>query len=107
MLRQRSGIVINLASGAGKTGYAGLSVYSATKFAVVGFTQALAAELMDDGIRVYAVCPGAVATDMLEELTGQRNGMPAERVSQAILQLAGQNPPVASGECLELSQSWR
>lgn len=97
--------MINLASGAGITGYARLSVYSATKFAVVGFTQALASELMDYGIRVYAVCPGAVATDMLEELTGQRDGMPAERVSQAIHQLAGPHPPVASGDCLELSQT--
>jgi 3-oxoacyl-[acyl-carrier protein] reductase len=103
MLQQRHGVIINIASGAGKTGYGGLSVYSASKFAVVGFTEALAQEVEQDGVRVYAVCPGAVATDMLEQVTGSRAGMPPERVAQAVLALAGPRPAVASGECLEIT----
>ena len=104
MQRQRQGLIVNIASGAGKTGFGGLSVYSASKFAVVGFTEALAQEVEQHGIRVYAVCPGAVATDMLEEVTGSRVGMPPEKVARAVLGLAGPRPVVASGECLEVTR---
>jgi 3-oxoacyl-[acyl-carrier protein] reductase len=102
MQRQRQGLIVNVASGAGKTGFGGLSVYSASKFAVVGFTEALAQELEQHGIRVFAVCPGAVATDMLEEVTGSRAGMAPDKVARAVLSLAGPRPPIASGECLEV-----
>lgn len=104
MQRERGGVIVNIASGAGQTGFGGLSVYSASKFAVVGFTEALAQELEADGIRVYAVCPGAVATDMLEEVTGSRAGMAPETVARAVLGLLGPRPPVASGECLEVTR---
>lgn len=103
MQRERTGLIVNIASGAGTTGFGGLSVYSASKFAVVGFTEALAQEVESHGIRVYAVCPGAVATDMLEEVTGARAGMPPEKVARAVLGLAGPSPAVASGECLEVA----
>jgi 3-oxoacyl-[acyl-carrier protein] reductase len=102
MLKQRQGVIVNVASGAGQTGFAGLAVYSASKFAVVGFTEALAAEVAEQGLRVHAICPGAVATDMLAEVTGSRVGMPSARVAQAILQLAGPRPPVESGACLDV-----
>ncbi|MCK7583400.1 MAG: SDR family oxidoreductase [Chromatiales bacterium] len=101
--RARAGLIVNIASGAGRTGFGGLSVYSASKFAVVGFTEALAQEVEAHGIRVYAVCPGAVATDMLEEVTGSRAGMPPDKVARAVLSLAGPRPPVANGECLEVT----
>lgn len=104
MERERAGVIVNIASGAGKTGFGGLSVYSASKFAVVGFTEALAQEVEAYGIRVYAVCPGAVATDMLEEVTGARAGMPPEKVARAVLGLVGPSPAVVSGECLEVTR---
>jgi NAD(P)-dependent dehydrogenase (short-subunit alcohol dehydrogenase family) len=60
MIARRSGSVVNLASWAGKTGNAYFAGYSASKFAVIGLTQALAREMAPYGIRVNAICPGIV-----------------------------------------------
>ena len=62
--RMRS--IVNTASMAGKKAAPLLAHYSASKFAVIGFTQALALETASDGIRVNAVCPGYVRTSMQE-----------------------------------------
>jgi NAD(P)-dependent dehydrogenase (short-subunit alcohol dehydrogenase family) len=59
-------LVVNLASIAGKSGQAWLSVYSATKAAVVGWTQAMNKELNSEGVKSVALCPGFVDTDMTE-----------------------------------------
>jgi len=59
-------LVINTASVAGKSGEAWLSVYSATKFAVVGFTQSMNRELAARGIKSTALCPAFVDTAMTE-----------------------------------------
>src|ERR1700728_1812519 len=61
---QRSGCIVNTASLAAKVGAPLLAHYSASKFAVLGWTQALARELAPRGIRVNAVCPGFVKTGM-------------------------------------------
>jgi len=58
--------IVNTASMAGKKAAPLLAHYSASKFAVIGFTQALALETAADGIRVNAVCPGYVRTSMQE-----------------------------------------
>ncbi len=55
------GRVVNIASDAGKRGFALLGAYCASKFGVVGLTQAIGAEVAPDGVRVNAVCPGTVA----------------------------------------------
>jgi NAD(P)-dependent dehydrogenase (short-subunit alcohol dehydrogenase family) len=55
-----AGVMINLSSAAGHLGFAGRSVYSASKWAVIGFTKSLAIELGGHGIRVNAILPGAV-----------------------------------------------
>src|SRR6201993_2597358 len=60
MIARRTGSVVNLASWAGKTGPAYFAGYSASKFAVIGLTQALAREMASHGIRVNAICPGIV-----------------------------------------------
>ena len=60
----RQGAIVNTASLAAKVGAPLLAHYSASKFAVVGWTQALARELASSGIRVNCVCPGFVRTDM-------------------------------------------
>jgi 3-oxoacyl-[acyl-carrier protein] reductase len=102
MLARGAGVIVNVASGAGLAGFAQLVVYSCTKFAVVGFTEALAAELSATAVRVYAVCPGRVDTDMQREYAGRRIGMPPARVAQAILALVGPRPPIPPGRCLVL-----
>jgi NAD(P)-dependent dehydrogenase (short-subunit alcohol dehydrogenase family) len=55
------GRIVNISSDAGKTGFALLGAYCASKFAVVGLTQAIAVEVAGHGVRVNAVCPGTVA----------------------------------------------
>jgi len=62
----RNALVVNTASIAGKSGQAWLSVYAATKFAVVGFTQAMNKELGGEGIKSCALCPGFVNTAMTD-----------------------------------------
>jgi NAD(P)-dependent dehydrogenase (short-subunit alcohol dehydrogenase family) len=73
----RGALVVNMASIAGKSGQGWLSVYSATKFAVVGYTQAMNKELAGDGVKSVAFCPGFVDTDMTEFVKGQ---IPAEEM---------------------------
>jgi len=83
----RGGVVVNIASMAGKRGGAPyLAHYVASKFAVVGLTQAMALELASHGIRVNSVCPGYVATPMQErELAweGELSGTTPEAVRKA------------------------
>jgi short-subunit dehydrogenase len=66
----REALVVNLASIAGKSPSPWLSVYSATKAAVVAYTQAMNKELNADGIKSVAFCPGFVDTDMTEFVRG-------------------------------------
>jgi NAD(P)-dependent dehydrogenase (short-subunit alcohol dehydrogenase family) len=66
LARGTEGTIVNTASLAAKVGAPFLAHYSASKFAVVGFTQALAREVATSGIRVNAVCPGFVRTAMQE-----------------------------------------
>ncbi|MET0613895.1 MAG: SDR family oxidoreductase, partial [Thermoleophilaceae bacterium] len=64
-------LMANTASIAGKHGQGWLAAYSATKFGVVGLSQALHKELARDGIQVTAICPGFVATAMTDWVEGQ------------------------------------
>ncbi len=64
MRPRRWGRIINVASIAGKIGFPDLSHYTASKFAVIGFTNAVAKEVALDGITVNALCPGIVGTGM-------------------------------------------
>ncbi len=70
MLRQGAGAIVNLSSVAGQVGIAGASVYAASKHAVEGRTKSAALEGAASGVRVNAVAPGPVATEMLDRFTG-------------------------------------
>lgn len=67
MIKRKAGKIINISSQLGKTGVVKYTHYCASKFAVIGFTQALARELAPYGVNVNAVCPGIVNTDMMDE----------------------------------------
>jgi 3-oxoacyl-[acyl-carrier protein] reductase len=73
------GRVVNISSIVSRTGYSGLSVYSATKASLIGFTRSLARELGPLGITVNAVEPGFVDTEMTHEMTAAQRGKIARR----------------------------
>lgn len=70
MRKHKFGRIINTSSIAGKVGFPALSHYSASKFGVIGFTNAIAKEVAKEGITVNALCPGIVGTGMWRGDTG-------------------------------------
>ena len=70
MVARGSGAIVNVASGAGLVGFAGLPAYVASKHGVVGLTKSAALECAPRGVRVNCVCPGSVRTPMLEGFMG-------------------------------------
>lgn len=108
MLRRGSGAIVNVASMLGTYGAAEYVTYCASKFGVIGFTEALADELRGTGVRVWAVCPGLTDTAMAR-LTGvtprERAGLlrPAT-VAQAIVDLAIGRRRTPSGAAVEVTR---
>jgi NAD(P)-dependent dehydrogenase (short-subunit alcohol dehydrogenase family) len=66
--RSTNGSMVNLSSAAGRFGFALRSPYAASKWGVIGFTKSLSIELGDAGVRVNAICPGAVAGDRIDRV---------------------------------------
>jgi 3-oxoacyl-[acyl-carrier protein] reductase/meso-butanediol dehydrogenase/(S,S)-butanediol dehydrogenase/diacetyl reductase len=93
LARGTRGRIINMSSNCGKVGYARLAAYCASKFGVIGLTQALAMELAPHGVTVNAICPGSADTDRLDFLGRRPDGTydPALR-AQAIADRAAQIP---------------
>lgn len=78
MLPRRRGAIVNIASVAGLVGFAGLPAYCASKGGVVQLTRAAAVEYGERGIRVNAVCPGVIRTEMVDRITGRDPAVEAQ-----------------------------
>jgi NAD(P)-dependent dehydrogenase (short-subunit alcohol dehydrogenase family) len=88
-------LIVNLASIAGKSGQAWLSVYSATKAAIIGFSEATQKEVARDGIQVTALCPGFVDTPMTEyvrEMVSQEEMIRPDDIAESVRFLLRTSP---------------
>ena len=113
MMRQRSGSIINIASIVGITGNAGQANYAAAKAGVIGFTKSAAKELAARGIRVNAIAPGFIETDMTDAIPEKiregmletiplRRGGKAEDVANAVAFLASDDAGYITGQVLKV-----
>ena len=118
MSRRGSGSIVNLTSIIGRVGKEGQSVYAATKAAIIGLTLAAAKELAPKGIRVNAVAPGFIDTDMTRQLppathqalvSAIRMGRvgTAEEVAQVIAFLAGDLASYVTGQIVGVDGGWQ
>jgi 3-oxoacyl-[acyl-carrier protein] reductase len=88
MLRKRSGAIVNMASVVGVHGNGGQANYAASKAGLIGLTKTLARELASRGVRVNAIAPGFIASDMTAVLTDEvktkmLEGVPLKRMGEA------------------------
>ena len=93
MMKQKSGSIVNVSSIIGRVGNAGQTVYGASKAAVIGATYSAAKELAPYHIRVNAVAPGFIATDMTKQLSAEKY---AQRLSEIKMGRIGQPEEVAN-----------
>ena len=96
MLKHGNGAIVNCASIAGLVGYVGLSAYVASKHGVIGLTKTAALENAKLGIRVNAVCPGAIKTPMIDRLTNNKKEVEEQFAAQEPIGRLGQPDEVAN-----------
>jgi NAD(P)-dependent dehydrogenase (short-subunit alcohol dehydrogenase family) len=115
MVAREHGCIVNISSSYGHRGAAGASVYSASKHAVEGLTKSAALKVAWSGVRINAVAPGPIQTDMLDRFTGndankaglvstvplKRTGTP-EEIAQAILFLTSDAAAFMTGTVLHV-----
>lgn len=113
MMKQKAGSIVNISSIVGVMGNAGQANYCAAKAGVIGFTKATAKEVAARGIRVNAIAPGFIKTDMTNVLSekvveGMLAGIPLNRlgetedIAKAVLFLASEDANYITGQTLHV-----
>jgi NAD(P)-dependent dehydrogenase (short-subunit alcohol dehydrogenase family) len=92
MLPRKSGRIINIASTAARIGFRYAGAYAAAKHGVIGLTRTMALETATSGVTVNAVCPGWVATDMIQRAVETINAKTGMAPDQALQFLANESP---------------
>lgn len=98
--KQKSGLIINISSGAGMRGHGGLAAYSASKFAVMGLTQSVAWELEGSNAKCVAVCPAGINTAMRATIFGEEDAsrqQSPEAIAKIISQIASEEIKIPNG----------
>jgi 3-oxoacyl-[acyl-carrier protein] reductase len=101
LLKRGEGRIVNMSSGAGKRGIPKLSIYCASKFAVIGFTESVAYET-GGGLQIYAVCPASVDTDMYHSLYTDEPVLKPEDVAEKVLELCLPETTLPSGSSVDI-----
>ena len=108
MLENKSGsIIINVSSGAGKSGFPNLSAYCASKFGVIGFTESVAKEVSNYNVKVMTICPSGVDTKMIEDIVdngytlSNRKLMKPEQVANKIYDMISNKKDYYNGQSIE------
>jgi NAD(P)-dependent dehydrogenase (short-subunit alcohol dehydrogenase family) len=114
MLKTGGGAIVNTSSVAGHVGMGQVSIYTASKHAVEGLTKALALEFAKQNIRINAIAPGAIATEMFDRFAGQHSEVldslqslipvgrigASEEIAEAVLYLCSDNAKFTTGTSL-------
>lgn len=109
MVKQRNGVIINMSSIVGVYGNAGQANYAAAKAGMIGFTKSLAKELASRNVRVNAVAPGFIETDMTKDLPldGMAEHIPLKRLGQPqdiakAVKFLAEDAPYITGQVLQV-----
>jgi 2-hydroxycyclohexanecarboxyl-CoA dehydrogenase len=120
MIERKTGVIVNIASDAGKVGFRGEVIYSAAKGGVIAFTKALAKEVGEHGVRLNSVAPGPIETPMLkiglekskavrDEMRLLKNLTPLgkwgkpEEVAELVLFLASEESSFITGQAISIN----
>jgi NAD(P)-dependent dehydrogenase (short-subunit alcohol dehydrogenase family) len=96
MLRHGGGAIVNTSSGAGVKGFKGQAAYAATKHGLIGLTKSAALDYAAQGIRVNAICPGIVDTEMMRRFTGDTDEGRAAVIAQEPVGRMGRPDEIAA-----------